>query len=157
MVALFIIHVPWEEALLGLLVPHITWNAAFLTTLVAIFGTTISPYLFFWQASQEAEDERVDSAAAPNIDHSLAWAMAGTVRTSPHVHQHQTLMTAGLAIDDRTPPALNPSVGTAICGQTWWPSSEALLPRDGAVLRQCRPRRPDKGLPGGGEAGSHDR
>ena len=36
--------------------PRITWNAAFLTTLVAIFGTTISPYLFFWQASQEAED-----------------------------------------------------------------------------------------------------
>jgi Mn2+/Fe2+ NRAMP family transporter len=35
-VALFIIHVPWKEALFGLLVPHITWNAAFLTTLVAI-------------------------------------------------------------------------------------------------------------------------
>ena len=67
-VALFIIHVPWEEALLGLLVPHITWNAAFLTTLVAIFGTTISPYLFFWQASQEAEDERVDSRAKPLVD-----------------------------------------------------------------------------------------
>ena len=66
-VALFIIHVPWEEALLGLLVPHITWNAAFLTTLVAIFGTTISPYLFFWQASQEAEDERVDSRAKPLV------------------------------------------------------------------------------------------
>ena len=67
-VALFIIHVPWEEALLGLLVPHITWDAAFLTTLVAIFGTTISPYLFFWQASQEAEDERVDSRAKPLVD-----------------------------------------------------------------------------------------
>ena len=67
-VALFIIHVPWEEALLGLLVPHITWNAAFLTTLVAIFGTTISPYLFFWQASQEVEDERVDSRAKPLVD-----------------------------------------------------------------------------------------
>jgi len=67
-VALFIIHVPWEEALLGLLIPHITWNTAFLTTLVAIFGTTISPYLFFWQASQEAEDERVDSRAKPLVD-----------------------------------------------------------------------------------------
>src|SRR6476659_1127627 len=67
-VALFIIHVPWEEALLGLLVPRITWNAAFLTTLVAIFGTTISPYLCFWQASQEVEDERVDSRAKPLVD-----------------------------------------------------------------------------------------
>ena len=66
--ALFTIHVPWGEALLGLLVPHITWNAAFLTTLVAIFGTTISPYLFFWQASQEAEDERVDLHAKPLVE-----------------------------------------------------------------------------------------
>src|SRR4029079_1177107 len=66
-VALFIIHVPWEEALLGLLIPHITWNTAFLTTLVAIFGTTISPYLFFWQASQEADDGRIDSRAKPVV------------------------------------------------------------------------------------------
>jgi NRAMP (natural resistance-associated macrophage protein)-like metal ion transporter len=66
--ALFTIHVPWDEALLGLLVPRITWNAAFLTTLVAIFGTTISPYLFFWQASQEAEDERVDLRAKPLVE-----------------------------------------------------------------------------------------
>ena len=66
-VALFIIHVPWEEALLGLLVPRITWNAAFLTTLVAIFGTTISPYLFFWQASQEVEDQRVEKEARPLV------------------------------------------------------------------------------------------
>jgi Mn2+/Fe2+ NRAMP family transporter len=57
--------VPWNEALLGILVPHITWSTAFATTLVAIFGTTISPYLFFWQASQEAEDERVDHHAKP--------------------------------------------------------------------------------------------
>lgn len=56
---------PWNEALLGILVPHITWSTAFATTLVAIFGTTISPYLFFWQASQEAEDERVDHHAKP--------------------------------------------------------------------------------------------
>jgi Mn2+/Fe2+ NRAMP family transporter len=63
--ALFATHVPWSEALLGLVVPHITWSAAFATTLVAILGTTISPYLFFWQASQEAEDQRVDHHAKP--------------------------------------------------------------------------------------------
>jgi NRAMP (natural resistance-associated macrophage protein)-like metal ion transporter len=63
--ALFATQVPWGEAFFGLFVPRITWSAAFVTTLVAIFGTTISPYLFFWQASQEAEDQRVDYHAKP--------------------------------------------------------------------------------------------
>jgi NRAMP (natural resistance-associated macrophage protein)-like metal ion transporter len=49
-------NVPWGEALYGLLVPRIIWSNEFFTTLLAIFGTTISPYLFFWQASQEVED-----------------------------------------------------------------------------------------------------
>jgi Mn2+/Fe2+ NRAMP family transporter len=49
-------------------VPHITWSADYFTTIVAIFGTTISPYLFFWQASQEAEDQRVDVTKQPLID-----------------------------------------------------------------------------------------
>jgi Mn2+/Fe2+ NRAMP family transporter len=65
--ALFATHVPWGDALRGILVPQITWTAEFFTTLVAISGTTISPYLFFWQASQEAEDQRVDSAEKPLI------------------------------------------------------------------------------------------
>jgi Mn2+/Fe2+ NRAMP family transporter len=42
-----------------LVVPTLTWNTDYFTTLVAIAGTTISPYLFFWQAAQEAEDVRV--------------------------------------------------------------------------------------------------
>jgi len=42
----------------NLLVPHISWDSSYLTAIVAIFGTTISPYLFFWQASQEVEDIR---------------------------------------------------------------------------------------------------
>ena len=49
-------------------VPRITWSADYFTTIVAIFGTTISPYLFFWQASQEAEDQRVDANKQPLID-----------------------------------------------------------------------------------------
>jgi Mn2+/Fe2+ NRAMP family transporter len=40
------------------LIPRVEWSRAFLATFVAILGTTISPYLFFWQASQEVEDER---------------------------------------------------------------------------------------------------
>jgi Mn2+/Fe2+ NRAMP family transporter len=57
---LFATKIPIGEALTGVFVPTVIWNFAFFTTLVAIFGTTISPYLFFWQASQEAEDQRVD-------------------------------------------------------------------------------------------------
>ena len=51
-------HVPWPHALRSLVVPELQWNAAYATALVAILGTTISPYLFFWQASQEIEELR---------------------------------------------------------------------------------------------------
>ena len=50
-------HVPWPHALRALVVPEIQWNAAYATALVAILGTTISPYLFFWQAGQEIEEQ----------------------------------------------------------------------------------------------------
>ncbi|MDB5410152.1 MAG: putative manganese transport protein [Rhodospirillales bacterium] len=66
--ALLAIKVPWGEALHGLLVPHIELSSTFATTLVALLGTTISPYLFFWQASQEAEDERIDPDESPLLD-----------------------------------------------------------------------------------------
>jgi NRAMP (natural resistance-associated macrophage protein)-like metal ion transporter len=61
---LFAANVPWPKAISGLL-PHFNWNTAFLTTLVAILGTTISPYLFFWQASQEAEDVKTEKRRKP--------------------------------------------------------------------------------------------
>ena len=56
---LAVVKVPWADALRGVFVPSITWSSDFFTTLLAIFGTTISPYLFFWQASQEAEEQRI--------------------------------------------------------------------------------------------------
>jgi Mn2+/Fe2+ NRAMP family transporter len=62
---LFVSKIPWGEALSGIFVPTIIWKPIFFTTIVAIFGTTISPYLFFWQASQEAEDQRIDVDAKP--------------------------------------------------------------------------------------------
>ena len=49
--------VPWAHALRSLVVPEIQWNAAYATAFVAILGTTISPYLFFWQAGQEIEEQ----------------------------------------------------------------------------------------------------
>jgi NRAMP (natural resistance-associated macrophage protein)-like metal ion transporter len=66
--ALAVAHISWGEAFIGVLVPRITWSADYFTTIVAIFGTTISPYLFFWQASQEAEDQRIDDTKRPLID-----------------------------------------------------------------------------------------
>ena len=71
--ALAAVRVPWWEALKGILVPTIVWKTDYLTTLVAIAGTTISPYLFFWQASEEAEDVRVRPQRAPLI---RAWWQA---------------------------------------------------------------------------------
>ncbi|MDB5566672.1 MAG: putative manganese transp [Tardiphaga sp.] len=73
--ALAVAKVHWGEALTGILVPHLTWSSSYLTIIVAIFGTTISPYLFFWQASQEAEDERIDPAKHPLIEAPLEAAM----------------------------------------------------------------------------------
>jgi len=64
-IALFLAKVPWGEALKGLLIPKIEFNGPFLTTLVAILGTTISPYLFIWQSSQEAEEQRIDPDKKP--------------------------------------------------------------------------------------------
>ncbi|MDO9420306.1 MAG: divalent metal cation transporter [Herminiimonas sp.] len=52
----FVIHVPWWEVLKQTVMPPISLEPKYLTTVVAILGTTISPYLFFWQASQEVED-----------------------------------------------------------------------------------------------------
>ena len=64
-IAAVIVHVPWVEALTGVFIPKISWDGAFLTTLVAILGTTISPYLFIWQSSQEAEEQRIDKDKKP--------------------------------------------------------------------------------------------
>ncbi|MEG3165297.1 divalent metal cation transporter [Sphingomonas sp. PB2P19] len=49
--------VPWSHALRALVVPELQFNAAYATAVVAILGTTISPYLFFWQAGQEIEEQ----------------------------------------------------------------------------------------------------
>jgi NRAMP (natural resistance-associated macrophage protein)-like metal ion transporter len=53
----FLIQVPWVDVLKATLIPKIQFNQEFLYIIVAIFGTTISPYLFFWQTSNVVEDE----------------------------------------------------------------------------------------------------
>jgi Mn2+/Fe2+ NRAMP family transporter len=57
---LFVVHVPWRVALEHLVVPHIQFTKAYLALVVAILGTTISPYLFFWQSAHRIEDLRAE-------------------------------------------------------------------------------------------------
>jgi len=53
---LFTVHVPWGEVMLRTIWPDFRPNASAAAVVVGVFGTTISPYLFFWQASEEVED-----------------------------------------------------------------------------------------------------
>ena len=60
----FTIRIPWGQVVVATFVPRLTWDRDFMLMLVAIFGTTISPYMFFWQASLEAEGRKLRSKAA---------------------------------------------------------------------------------------------
>jgi NRAMP (natural resistance-associated macrophage protein)-like metal ion transporter len=62
----FAVRIPWMTVAIRTVFPHPTWSGVYLTTIVAVFGTTISPYLFFWQASQEVEELQ-----AANGQHAL--------------------------------------------------------------------------------------
>jgi Mn2+/Fe2+ NRAMP family transporter len=62
---LFAVHVPWKEVALRTVWPHITPGADAAAVVVGIFGTTISPYLFFWQASEEVEDMGIQDNSQP--------------------------------------------------------------------------------------------
>lgn len=53
----FLVGVPWGEVLMATFTPHIVWSRDFLFIVIAVFGTTISPYLFFWETSNVVEDE----------------------------------------------------------------------------------------------------
>ncbi len=63
----FVVDIHWSQVLVRAVAPHMSWQPEYITTVVAVFGTTISPYLFFWQASQEVEDQLADPRAQPLI------------------------------------------------------------------------------------------
>jgi NRAMP (natural resistance-associated macrophage protein)-like metal ion transporter len=64
-VTAFLVHVPWRTALRSTLLPSISLDPGYLMALVGVLGTTISPYLFFWQSSEEAEEVRVRKKESP--------------------------------------------------------------------------------------------
>jgi NRAMP (natural resistance-associated macrophage protein)-like metal ion transporter len=59
----FTVNVPWTEVLMRTVWPRFSFDSESITLIVAVFGTTISPYLFFWQATHEAQDVRSDPNA----------------------------------------------------------------------------------------------
>ncbi|WP_315927254.1 divalent metal cation transporter [Mesorhizobium sp. SP-1A] len=65
---LFVAKVDWAMLARNLLLPGFTWSSSYLSIIVAVFGTTISPYLFFWQASQEVEDLKEKPRKEPLIE-----------------------------------------------------------------------------------------
>jgi NRAMP (natural resistance-associated macrophage protein)-like metal ion transporter len=60
-----VVNVPWAEVAYGTFVPDVAWDRDYIVGIVAVLGTTISPYLFFWQSSQEAEEQREKPGAKP--------------------------------------------------------------------------------------------
>jgi NRAMP (natural resistance-associated macrophage protein)-like metal ion transporter len=80
---LFVIKVDWWHVLHSTVVPALTWSRPELAAIIAILGTTISPYLFFWQASEEVEEAEIERTPPPTRsepvdDHHVA-AMRGDV------------------------------------------------------------------------------
>jgi Mn2+/Fe2+ NRAMP family transporter len=70
-ITLFIVHQPWQTIFAATFLPHIELNFAFFFIITGVLGTTISPYMFFWQASEEVEEEKtlhlIDHNGKPKI------------------------------------------------------------------------------------------
>ena len=64
---LFTVHVPWRQVAQRTVWPHFTPDASSAAVVLGVFGTTISPYLFFWQASEEVEDMRAKRDSVPLV------------------------------------------------------------------------------------------
>jgi NRAMP (natural resistance-associated macrophage protein)-like metal ion transporter len=118
-----------EELFIASLVPHIEFTSEFAMMFVAILGTTISPYLFFWQTSQEAEDDldkkkikdidtgkphitkkelkvmRTDVAIGMFFSQLIMWAIIVTTAGSLHTHGITDIQTS-----DQAAKALEPAV-----------------------------------------------
>jgi NRAMP (natural resistance-associated macrophage protein)-like metal ion transporter len=67
-IVVFIVNVDWLEAIHSIIIPHISFTSEYLAMITALLGTTISPYLFYWQASEEAEEEEDDPNSQPLVN-----------------------------------------------------------------------------------------
>ena len=94
-VTAFMVHEPWLTIAHETLVPHLSLSSSFFYVITAVIGTTISPYMFFWQASQEVEenrgrprrslrDLRTDNAVGMVISQAVAWFIIIVAATVLH-------------------------------------------------------------------------
>jgi len=125
------VDVDWVAAARGIYAPSIQWSREFLTTVVAILGTTISPYLFFWQASQEVEEIRrvpedkplrsapeqirrqlrrlrIDTVAGMGFSNLIAFFMITATAATLHAHGQTDIETT-----EQAAAALRPIAGDA--------------------------------------------
>jgi Mn2+/Fe2+ NRAMP family transporter len=126
--ASFYAHVDWKQALAVTFVPHLEWSRGFLAVLVAILGTTISPYLFFWQAAEEVEEEkakdqtlaqhksattaelrtaRADTIAGMFFSNCIMYFIILTTAATLHAHGQTDITTARQAAEALRPLAGN--------------------------------------------------
>jgi Mn2+/Fe2+ NRAMP family transporter len=126
----FMAHPAWDTALRATFIPHMEWSARYCAVLVGILGTTISPYLFFWQASVEVEEDRAigrrtlrqrQGATGAELRRSFIDVVVGmffsnfimyfiilTTAATLHEHGHTQISTAREAAE-----ALRPFAGAA--------------------------------------------
>src|ERR1041385_3690454 len=121
----FAAHVPWGTALTGTLVPHLVFDKPHAMAMVAVLGTTISPYLFFWQAGQEVEELRRRHVKALCITPREAGPELSRIRTDTIVGMGVSNIIA-LCIIFATAATLNANGVTEI--QTSAQAAEALRP-----------------------------
>jgi len=94
----FVVKIPWLEVAWATLVPHPSFTSGYIVMVVAVFGTTISPYLFFWQASQEVEEQRamqarsnflrikIDTFVGMGFSNAVAFFIMLTAAVTLHSH-----------------------------------------------------------------------
>jgi Mn2+/Fe2+ NRAMP family transporter len=109
----FFVHEPWITILRATFVPHVEFSAAFFYVMLAVIGTTISPYMFFWQTSQQVEenkgrtrrslrDLRTHNAIGMFFSQAACWfiiIVAATVLHSAHVSTINTAADAARALE----------------------------------------------------------
>jgi Mn2+/Fe2+ NRAMP family transporter len=160
----FFSHVDWKQALTATFVPHLEWSRGFLAVLVAILGTTISPYLFFWQAAEEVEEvqakdqsqvqhkratsaalkaARADTITGMFFSNFIMYFIIVTTAATLHAHGHTDIATARQAAEALRPLAGNGAyllftlglIGTGMLGVPVLTGSCAYAVAEGAAWR----------------------
>jgi len=79
-ITVFMVHEPWGTLLKATVIPHIEFNYQFLFIVTGLLGTTITPYLFFWQASMVVEEEKIRTSNNLDNKHRLNWGLIKRIR-----------------------------------------------------------------------------